>query len=128
MKTNSRQHPVFNYLLNCIPSDAEILEGWGIKTETDTQRIKFVLDTFRNEYGHEIKRIGEHRAFTNWLMGLPSGINIDFEYYEILKLGKLWESIPENATEKQENKICENWFNFITVKFFQLCKFYKVAI
>lgn len=69
---------------------------------------------------------GEYRSFTEWLQGLPSCFNIDFENYKILKLAVLWGSIHEKHTERQADKILENWFNFIMVKTFQLFKKYKI--
>lgn len=119
-KTNSKSHPVFAYLVDCI--DEEI-------TGTTPERLKEVLRRFKSEYCYpeNLKRYGSiQNTFKNWLMGLPSAINVDFENYKILQLAVKWGGIPENATEKQQDKILENWFNFISVKFFQLCRFNKV--
>jgi hypothetical protein len=60
------------------------------------------------------------------LQGLPSCLNIVFSNYDIIQLAKSWESLPENATEKQEDKILSNYFNFMAAKFFQLCSQNKV--
>ena len=68
------------------------------------------------------------KTIINWIMGLPTCLNIDFENYKILELAKLWGSIPENATEKQEDKILANWWNFIAVKFFQLVRKYNKGV
>jgi hypothetical protein len=123
MNTNNKNHPVYQYILDSVNSVDYDLEK---QPETDQEKLQFVLDTFRKEYDHEIKRQGEHRAFKEWLSGLPSAINIDFKNYYILQLAKQWRSIPKDATGKQEDKIIENWFNFITVKFFVLCRRNKV--
>lgn len=87
-------------------------------------RVRFLHDTFKSEYQWEIDRIGELEALKEWLQGLPSCLNIEFTYYEILKLAVKWGSIPENATEKQENKILDNWYNFIANKIMQLFRKY----
>lgn len=121
MKTTNKNHPVFEYILNSIDG-----EGYGVTLITPEDKLKFVLDTFRSEYMWSIKRYGEYRAFTEWLQCLPSSLNIDYTNYEILRLAHDWESLPANATGSQEQRIIDNWFNFIMVKFFQLCKRYKI--
>jgi hypothetical protein len=73
-----------------------------------------------------IARYGEQEAFSEWIMGLPSSFNIDFENYKILELARKWGSIKPELTgktlERREDLILSNWFNFITVKTFQLFK------
>ena len=119
MKTNSiefKKH-VFNYILDCINT-----EGFEpFKYNTHKGLVNFVYETFKSEYLHGIKYYkNEQTAFANYLAGLPSCISIDFENYKILDLAKTWGSIPKDATEKQEEKILNNWFNFIAANFFQL--------
>jgi len=121
MKTTNAKHPVYQYMIDAIDG-----EGYDKVLNTTEEKLQFVLDTFRAEYDWRIKRDGEYKAFTEWLSGLPSSFNIDFENYRILELAHKWESLPDNATDSQEWKIINNWFNFIMVKFFQLCKRYKV--
>jgi hypothetical protein len=118
MNTNSAQFKknVFNYILSSIDG-----EGYGIDPNTDSEKVNFVLATFQSEYAHGIKYYqSEQRAFSEWLAGLPSCMNIEYRNYFILELAKEWGSIPADATEKQEDKILNNWFNFISVNFFQL--------
>jgi hypothetical protein len=116
MNTHAKKH-AFNYILNSIDG-----EGYGVELTTDKQKIDFVYDTFKSEYAHQIKYYGnnEQRAFKEYLAGLPSCINIEFRNFYILEMAKQWGSIPENATEKQEEKIISNWFNYIAINFFQL--------
>lgn len=42
--------------------------------------------TFNSEYGHEVKRQGEQKAFTEWLSGLPSVLSVHHYYYDVQKL------------------------------------------
>jgi hypothetical protein len=116
MNTHAKKH-AFNYILNSIDGD-----GYGVELTTDKQKIDFVYDTFKSEYGYQIKYYGnnEQRAFREYLAGLPSCINIEFRNYYILELAKIWGSIPSNATEKQEYKILSNWFDYISANFLQL--------
>lgn len=121
MTTKQLNTHVFNYILNAIDG-----EGYGKKLTTDTEKLQFLADTFMNEYGWEINRIGYLQAFTQWLQCLPSSCNIDFNYCDIIAIAKQWGSLPINATEKQEDKICANWFILIANKAIQLMKKHKV--
>lgn len=126
LSTAELNEKCFAYILDAIPEPSEIAEGWNIKAETDAERLQFVLNTFRSEYRYNIERMGELNGFREWLLGLPSAINIEFRNYNIIEIAKAWGSIPQDATEKMEDKIIENWFNLIANKFFQLCKRNKV--
>lgn len=123
-KTTALNRNVFPYILAAIDGS-----GYGKTFETETEKLQFVVDTFYSEYGwpNNLKLYGSYQnMFANWLMGLPSSINIDFENYRIIELAKEWKSIPVNATEKQEDKILSNWFNFIANKFVVMCNRHKV--
>ncbi len=118
MNTNSTQFKkqVFNYILTSIDT-----MYWNVTVKNQKELVDFVYNIFKDEQAHNIKYFGnEQVAFANYLAGLPSIINIDYENYKILEIAKSWGSIPENATEKQEEKILSNWFNFIASNFFQL--------
>lgn len=112
------------YLLDCIDP-----EGYEIVCNLDKEKLQFLYNTFIKEYWHEYNKKYYKNiisAFSSYLQGLPSCYHVDFENYVILQIAKKWGSIPENATEKQEDKILENWFNFIANKTFQLFKKYKI--
>jgi len=88
-----------------------------------------LADCFKSEflYRDNLLRYGSYQnTFKEWLMGLPSCIDIAFENYRIIEIAKEWGSIPENATEKQEDVVLENWFNLIAAKTFSL--FHKHGI
>lgn len=124
MKNMELDKTVKAYILEAIDN-----EGYDDAKElkTDKDKLSFLMDTFKSEYGWSIERYGMHKAFSDWIAGLPSSFNIDFENYKILELAKAWGSIPKDATEAQEDKILLNWFNFITVKTFQLFRKHKIA-
>jgi hypothetical protein len=118
LKTNNKLHPVFSYLIGCID-----LEG------SNTEKLHSVLIEFNRvaNYDNNKRNIPNlQNRFADWLQGLPSCINVDFENYRIIEIAKEWGSIGKDATDKQEDKILDNWFNFISCKFFQLCKQNKV--
>ena len=91
-----------------------------LKTKAD--KLTFLLSTFRSEYGWSIGRLGEQSALKEWLSGLPSSIHIEFANFNILKLAVKWGSLPKNATEKQEDKILGNYWNFMALKLLLLMR------
>jgi len=116
-------YKVKRYIVSCI-------DGSGYEVDTDTMdekgKLQFLYNTFKTEYGWNIQRVGEYKAFTEWLQGLPTCFGIDFENYHILHLAYNWGSIKETDTESRKDKILANWFNFIMVKTYQLFKKYKI--
>jgi hypothetical protein len=117
---------VDNYILSAIDG-----EGYEKTFSNDTEKLQFLADTFKSEYCYpeNLKRYGSYQeTLRNWIMGLPSVFNIDFENYRILELSKEWGSLPANATEKQEDKLLENWFNFIAAKTLQLMNKHSIKI
>mgnify|MGYP006921440575 CR=1 FL=1 len=115
---------VFSYILNAIDGS-----GYDRELTTETEKLQFLADCFKSEYAYpqNIKRYGSYQeTFRQWIMGLPSCFNIDYTYCDIIRIAKEWQSIPQNATDKQEDKITGNWFNFIASKTFQLMKKHNV--
>lgn len=120
-KSSELDKAVKLYLIDAI--DPDYCEA----TEGDTQSLINGLETaFNAEYGFMVERVGEQKALAEWLQGLPSAINIEFYNHKILELAVKWGSIPENATEKQEDKILDNYWNFMANKIGQLFRGYHV--
>ena len=127
MNTKELNSKVFPYILDCIYT----FDYLGIELTDQKEKLQFLYDTFKKEYWHEYNQKVHkniYTGFSNWIMGLPSTFNIEFENWSIIEIAISWGSIPENASEKQQNKILENWFNFITNKTFQLFKKYKIEM
>lgn len=106
------------YILSCIDGS-----DYGVKTETDKEKISFVFDCFLNEYCFKdnLKRYGSYQSlFANWLMGLPSSINIDFENYAIIEKLKDFRLITEFTTEKKIDLLLSQWFEKIASKCIQM--------
>lgn len=103
---------------------------YGIQFDNgkDKERLQFLYDTFKSEYGWSIARYGLQNAFREWIMGLPSVYTIDFENYKIIQLAIKWGSLPVTHTDAQAQKILDNWFNFVTVHTFKLFKKYKIEV
>lgn len=94
------------------------------KLETDAERIQFLYDTFMREYGWEVRRIGTVKALAEYLKGLPSCCTIAFYHSDILALAREWGSLLPDATERQEQAILDNWWNFAANKTAQLFRKY----
>jgi hypothetical protein len=110
-----------NYIIDAIST-----EGYDVEAKTTKEKLQFLKRTFESEYGHMIPRVGEQKAFSEWIRSLPSTFNIEFYNNEIIELAKKGKSLPENPTEKQEDKILENYWDFIAARTFHLFKKYKV--
>ena len=111
---------------NKVILDAINPDDYGVHPKGNKEKLEFLMKTFKSEYGHEIPRMGMVNAFREWTQGLPTAFGIPFENYEILKMAKKGGSLPANATDKQEDKILANYWNFMAVKTFQLFRKYKV--
>ena len=96
---------------------------------TIKEKLEFLADTF---FVEKVKFDKSKNSYQNLLkdffQGVPSSINIDYLNDEILKIAVSWGSIPENATEKQKEKITQNWYNFLAIKTMQLFNKYNVKI
>lgn len=123
--TKQLNEKAYAYILDRICTDDY---NTDIDTSTDKGKLEFLYNTFQGEYGWNVKRIGMVNAFREWLMGLPGAIRIEWTNYDILQLAKSWGCIPENATDKEEQKILDNYWNLIAVKSFQLFRKYKIAL
>jgi len=124
---NNNSKLVFEYIINCIDRDFVNDYGYQKQPETDKEKLEIILQIFKREYNFNIKRLGIYQAYMEWLQGL-SCAGIDFENYKILQLAKEWGNLKNNASERHEDKILNNWWNFITVKTFILAKRLKINI
>ena len=130
MKTKELNAKVFPYIMDCINP-----ENYDIACNSDKEKLQFLYNTFIKEYWHEYNKKyykgNIYKCFESWLMGLPSCFNIAFMNYEVIEIGYLWDSFAGYEGKRLETRkdfICQNWFNFITVKTFQLFKKYKINL
>ncbi len=104
-------------------------ESYGKTFKSDKEKLQFLKDTFRSEFwdnNPSAQRMGEQNAFKEWISGLPSTFNIPFTYHDIIKLAKKNKSLPINSTEKQEDRVIENYWNFMANKTFLAFRKYNV--
>ena len=119
LRTNSKKYlnNIQTYLLNAIDS-----EGYENQPTTDKEKISFLIDCYNSEYNHayNVKMYpNEQVRFGNWLSGLPSVLNIPFYPSEILKLARQLQEV-ETYDKKTEERICENYFNFMAYHILKL--------
>jgi hypothetical protein len=55
-------------------------------------------------------------ALSSYLSGLPSWFNAPFYNCDILELARDWGSLDNSSTDKDEDKILENYWNFMAVQ------------
>jgi hypothetical protein len=99
-------------------------ENYGKQVETEKEKIQFVMDCFQAEAYKWQKQKNIQVVFREWLMGLPSALSIPFMNYDIIQLAEKINGIK--YTDKQAEKIIENYFGFMTNIFFKLVKQYKI--
>lgn len=122
--TKETRENYYKYILDCIDA-----ENYGVDVKTDAEKLRFLHDTFVKEYwqGLHITRYKtKENGFREYIAGLPSCFNIDFTNFDIINLAKRMGSLPENASEKQEDKIIENYFSFIAHLTFRLFEKYGI--
>lgn len=97
------------------------LSGYGIDNEGYLyDKVKTTYNIFKREYGYNIERMGEKKAFCEWLQGLPSALTVPFYNYDILNRAYLHNEIQANATEEQEDKFLDTYFMNLSSAFFTL--------
>lgn len=92
------------YILDAIDS-----EDYGIKTETEQEKITFLLTEFKKEAAG-IRIINMQGHFEEWVQGLPSIFNVDYEYSRIIEIGTEWGFLSENSTERQQHVFITTWW------------------
>lgn len=88
---------------------------YGITGEKE--KIAELMRRFESEYWYpdNQKRYNGSivRALTSWLQGLPSDINIAFEYWEIDQLLTTWGYIKPNSSDNKIEKERVNYWLYI---------------
>ena len=94
------------YILGNIHED---IEGNPITSEAD--KINYIFDRFNSEYGWRVNQVGKVAAMVDWLQGLA--LNIEFYNDEIINLAIRLGSIDENPSEKLQDRVIENYWDFM---------------
>jgi hypothetical protein len=112
------------YLISCI--DASGYDG--LEPTTDAEKVQFLYTTFVAEYGWNLPRLGLVKALAEYFAGLPPCCTIAFTNVDVLEQAKEWGSLPADATERQEQAILDNWFNFAANKTAQLFRAHVIDV
>ena len=98
-----------HFILECLQD----VEGF-----TRQQKIECLTNRINSEYGHLLKRYGRRKTIAEWLQGIA--IDIPFYKWEIIELAKKMGSVNDNLTEKQEDNIIENYWDFMAERIIEL--------
>lgn len=79
----------------------------------DDKKLDYLISTFKKESNFNNQRESFQRAFSYWLSGLPSVINLPFYNGEIIELAVKMGSLDKYHTEKQAERTCSNYWNFM---------------
>ena len=113
MKLSQKTHDLYNnYLLESLDFDGYDLP----KPKTNKDLINLFFGVFNSEVGFNIARVGEYKALIDYLQGLPSCINIDFDNHSIIERAKKYGSLTDNATEDDKYKLLVNYWAFMANK------------
>ena len=97
------------YVLNSLSFD--------IESDLKQDQIKELKNRFESEYWHDSnkKRYQNDKVqgLKNWLQGLPSGVDIDFTYYDIEKRLKNFGIITETTRESTIEKYISEWWDLV---------------
>jgi len=107
------------YILSSIDSTS-----YEIETTTQQEKIDFIISTFEKEYWYKTNQLyyknNKQLAFANWLMGLPSSINIDFEWYRIDELGIEFGLLDVNSKESDKTRWRNSFFMRVANEIFRM--------
>jgi len=96
------------------------LESYDIEAKTNFDKMQETYNIFLSEYGFNVRRMGELKAFTEYLKGLPTVLTVPFYNYDILNIASLYDLISANATEEQEDEFLSTYFENVAMAFFTL--------
>ena len=136
--TTEQRNNSKEYLLTCIDVDYDVVNACGDYTELPKSKeliakqeqpeyiIKYFFDTFYDEYKWRVSQVGEMSALIEYLMNQPAVITLPCYYHEQIELAKKFGSIPQDATEKEEQKIIDNFFKFFANYLLQFKRKFKI--
>ncbi len=111
-KSSELSKTVKRYILDRVDAS-----GYDIaEPETDKEKVAFIHDNFYAEMGWRVNQAGEPRALVDWYQGLCSTVSIEFYNHDIIDRAIIWGSLPADHTERQADKILENWWKLLATK------------
>jgi hypothetical protein len=96
-------------------------EGYGMEDNLPLfDKVNQAYEIFKSEYGWNINRMGERRAFCEWLQGLPSSLTVPFYNSDILNRAYIHGLLDANSSEQQEDEFLNKYFMNLSDAFFTL--------
>ena len=89
----------------------------------EDEKLAAARRIFESEMGWLIRRLGQNqkrKACSDWLAGLCSAVPIAFTYCDIIELAYETGGLKKNSTEKDEDRICENYFPYMASNLVEL--------
>lgn len=108
------------YILSRISSEGYESCPYYNSCLTDSNKLVFLYAAFSNEYKWAIERYGIMKALTDWLSGLPSSINIDFNNRDIIRVLESWGELDDKSSEGQIDSALLKWFPRIAMRILTL--------
>jgi len=103
-------------------------DGFDIpEPKTPKEKLSFLKGRFESEFlenNLQAKRMSRQQALAEWYQGLPT--NIPFYNGEIIELAKKGGTLKENASEREEQRVLDNYWNFMANKTLQAFRKYGV--
>lgn len=116
MKTQNKT--VYTFYEQTIINNID-LSGYDISNDLPLfDKINKTYDIFVAEYGYNIQRLGQTRAFREWLQGLPTVLTVPFYYHEMIDNYNTFTG--KELNEISENTFCNQYFDRLAHAFFTL--------
>ena len=98
------------YKRNYLNYLAEVMETSHLRYPIE-EAMERIFERFYSEFQHRIIQVGMHEAMVDWLQGLA--IPIPFYNDEIVELAITMGSASEDMSDRQRERICDNYFRFM---------------
>ena len=112
------------HILDAINSDGFDNCEYFNDCSTDELKAKFSYDRFMSEYGWRVDQAGLQTAVIDWLSGLA--LSIAFTYVDIIEMATKAGTLNDKSTDRQIDRICENYFPFMSMRLLSIWKMHGV--
>lgn len=104
-----REDNPYDQLKKFLESNIEF-EGYDFETKVNNKFTQ-LYEVFLDEYGWAIKRYGQKKALIEWLQGLPSTIDIPYNYYDISNL--LYALGFDDVKEMEDDELADFYYSIV---------------
>lgn len=97
-----------------------VIDAIDSEANTDKEKLTFLFNTFKIEYGHNLQNANEQEVLADYLAGLPSIINLPYNNSDIIELMTQMGSITSQTTEKQQEKMLDGYWSYMAMRLIQM--------